>query len=43
VAKRKRDDDDDSTSSLHMLENEMKDVDDQLKNFNFAAVDEVKV
>jgi SpoVK/Ycf46/Vps4 family AAA+-type ATPase len=44
VAKRKRDDDDDdSTSSLHMLENEMKDVDDQLKNFNFAAVDEVDV
>jgi hypothetical protein len=43
VAKRKRDDDDNSTSSLHMLENEMKDVDDQLKNFNFAAVDEVEV
>jgi hypothetical protein len=44
VAKRKRsNDDDDSTSSLHMLENEMKDVDDQLKNFNFEAVDEVKV
>jgi hypothetical protein len=43
VAKRKRDDDDDSTSSLHMLENEMKDVDDQLKNFNFAAIDEVEV
>jgi hypothetical protein len=35
VAKRKRDDD--------VLENEMKDVDDQLKNFNFAAVDEVEV
>jgi hypothetical protein len=43
VAKRKRDDNDDSTSSLHMLENEMKDVDDQLKNFNFAAIDEVEV
>jgi hypothetical protein len=43
VAKRKRDDDDDLTSSLHMLENEMKDVDDQLKNFNFSAIDEVEV
>jgi hypothetical protein len=43
VAKRKRDDDNDLTSSLHMLENKMKDVDDQLKNFNFAAVDEVEV
>jgi hypothetical protein len=45
VAKRKRDNDndDDSTSSLHMLENKMKDVDDQLKNFNFEAVDKVKV
>jgi hypothetical protein len=44
VAKRKRnDDDDDSTSSLHMLENEMKDVDAQLKNFNFDAVDEIEV
>jgi hypothetical protein len=45
VAKRKRSDNDDNdlTSSLHMLENEMKDVNDQLKNFNFAAVDEVEV
>jgi SpoVK/Ycf46/Vps4 family AAA+-type ATPase len=43
VAKCKRDNDDDLTSSLHMLENEMKDVDDQLKNFNFAAVDQVEV
>jgi len=44
VAKRKRsDDDDDSTSSLHMLANKMKDVDDQLKNFNFEAVDKVEV
>jgi hypothetical protein len=43
VAKRKRDNDNDSTSSLHMLKNEMKDVDDQLKNFNFEAVNEVKV
>jgi hypothetical protein len=44
VAKRKQsDDDDDSMSSLHMLENKMKDVDDQLKNFNFAKANEVKV
>jgi hypothetical protein len=44
VAKRKRDNDDDSMmSSLHMLKNEMKDVNDQLKNFNFKAVDEVEV
>jgi hypothetical protein len=43
VAKRKRDDDGNLMSSLHMLENEMKDVDDQLKNFNFEAVKEVKV
>jgi hypothetical protein len=38
VAKRKcSNDDDDSMSSLHMLENKMKDVDDQLKNFNFEG------
>jgi hypothetical protein len=44
VAKHKRDNNyDDSMSSLHMLENKMKDVDDQLKNFNFEAVEEVKV
>jgi hypothetical protein len=43
VAKRKRSDsDDDSTSSLHMLETEMKDVDEQLKNFNFEEVDKVE-
>jgi hypothetical protein len=44
VAKRKQsNDDDDLTSSLHMLENEMKDVDKQLKNFNFNAVNKVEV
>jgi hypothetical protein len=44
MAKRKRSDsDDDSTSSLHMLENQMKDVDEQLKNFNFKEVDDAKV
>jgi SpoVK/Ycf46/Vps4 family AAA+-type ATPase len=44
VAKRKRSDsDEDSTSSLHMLKNKMKDVDEQLKNFNFAEVDKAKV
>jgi hypothetical protein len=44
VAKHKQsDDDDDSMSSLHMLENKMKDVDNQLKNFNFEAVEKVKV
>jgi hypothetical protein len=44
VAKRKRsDDDDDSTSPLHMLKNEMNDVDNQLKNFNFTEADKVEV
>jgi hypothetical protein len=43
MSKRKRDDDNNSKSSLHMLKNKMKDVDDQLKNFNFEAVDEVEV
>jgi hypothetical protein len=44
VAKRKCSNEyDDSTSSLHMLENEMKDVDYQLKNFNYEAVKEVEV
>jgi hypothetical protein len=43
VAKRKSDDDNDdndSVSSLHMLENRMKDIDDQLKGFDF---DEAKL
>jgi hypothetical protein len=43
VSKCKRDDDNNSTSSLHMLKNEMKDVDDQLKNINFEAVNKVEV
>ena len=50
IAKRKKSDDDDdsddkSASSLHMLENEMRDVDEQLKQFNFDDVkdDEISV
>jgi hypothetical protein len=44
VAKCKRsNNNNNSTSSLHMLENKMKDVDDQLKNFNFKAVNKVEV
>jgi hypothetical protein len=44
VAKCKQDNNNkDSMSSLHMLKNKMKDVDDQLKNFNFEAVNKVKV
>jgi hypothetical protein len=43
MSKHKQDNNKDSMSSLHMLETEMKDVNDQLKNFNFEAVDEVEV
>jgi hypothetical protein len=44
MAKHKQsDDNDNSTSSLHMLKNKMKDVNDQMKNFNFEAVNKVEV
>jgi hypothetical protein len=44
AAKRKgSDDNNNSTSSLHILKNKMKDVDDQLKNFSFEAVNKVEV
>jgi hypothetical protein len=39
VTKRKKDDDDQSVDSLHMLENKMADVDEQLKAFNFDLED----
>jgi hypothetical protein len=39
VNKRKKDDDDQSVDSLHMLENKMADVDEQLKAFNFDIED----
>jgi hypothetical protein len=41
VAKRKKGNDDDrSVDSLHMLENKMVDVDEQLKVFNFDLDDD---
>jgi hypothetical protein len=41
VAKRKKDDDDESVGSLNMIETRMKDVDEELKKFNFDDVDQL--
>jgi len=42
IAKRKKDDDDDddSVASIHMLETKMKDVDAELKKFNFDELED---